>query len=227
MKPATTSRLLSALAILLMTGGCAMMPGMPHKEAKKVAVDPIPQPRMPAVHIDGTIYTAGTELTLFDDIKAHRVGDILTVLLQEANAGTKSSDAKITQSTGASIDPPVLGGVTKNGLSLSAASSNKFAGENDSSQSNSLTGSVTVTVTEVLAGGNLRVAGEKWIEINEGKEYIKLDGIIRPADVKPNNTVLSTQVADAHISYSGKGAAGSASIMGWVSRILFSPFRLF
>jgi flagellar L-ring protein precursor FlgH len=65
------------------------------------------------------------------------------------------------------------------------------------------------------------------MEINQGKEYIRLDGIIRPTDVRTNNTVLSTQVADAHISYSGNGSTGNAGVMGWISKLLFSPFRPF
>lgn len=190
-------------------------------------IESLQQPRMPAVHIDGTIYSPGTELTLFEDVKAHRVGDIVTVILVEQTSGSKSSDTSINQSSASSFDPPLVGTVSRADLTLDLSSANKFNGESGSTQSNSLSGSVTVTVTAVLPGGNLRVSGEKWVEINQGKEYIRLDGIIRPLDVRTNNTILSTQVADARISYSGKGATGSANVMGWVARLLFSPLRPF
>jgi flagellar L-ring protein precursor FlgH len=210
--------------MLLALGGCAMMP---KKGDQHADIESLQTPRMPPVHVNGTIYNAGTELTLFEDVKAHRVGDILTVTLMEATSGSKSSDAKATQSSSMSIDPPIIGGVTKTNISLDAGAANKFAGESGSSQSNSLTGSITVTVTDVLPGGNLRVKGEKWVEINHGKEYIQLEGIIRPRDVKPNNTILSTQVADARISYSGSGSSGNMTVLGWISSLLFSPLRPF
>lgn len=214
--------LLCVAASLLVLAGCASF----HKD-KPVAVEPVAQPRMPPVHVDGSIYSAGTEMRLFEDIKARRVGDILTVMLVEQNSGVKSSDNKMTQSTDMNITPPVLGSTTRGDLGLGLSSANKFAGESGTSQSNSLSGSVTVTVMAVLPGGNLRVQGEKWMEINQGKEYIKLDGVIRPSDVKTNNTILSTQIADAHISYSGKGSTADASVMGWVGKVLFSAFRPF
>ncbi len=208
---------------LLMLGGCA---GFSRKD-DPVAIDSLPQPRMPAVPINGTIYSAGTEMTLFEDIKARRVGDILTVMLVEQNAGSKSTDTKVNQNSAMSLAAPTLGGVIRPGMGIDVATNNKFAGDSGSSQSNSLSGSVTVTVTAVLPGGNLRVHGEKWMEINQGKEYIRLDGIIRPNDVRTNNTLLSTQVADAHISYSGTGTTGNAGVLGWIGKILFSPLRPF
>jgi len=215
--------LLWVLGALLMLSGCA---GMLHKD-KPVAIDAIPQPRMPAVAVNGSIYSAGTEITLFEDVRARRVGDILTVMLVEQNSGSKSTDTKVNQTSAMSLSPPILGVTARNDIGLDVSTANKFAGDSGSSQSNSLSGSVTVTVTAVLPGGNLRVQGEKWMEINQGKEYIRLDGIIRPSDVRPNNTILSTQVADAHISYSGNGSTGNAGVMGWISKLLFSPFRPF
>jgi flagellar L-ring protein FlgH len=208
-------------------GAVLLLSGCVSKEANRVAIDSIPQPRMPPVEIKGAIYSAGTDISLFEDIRARRVGDILTVMLVEQTAGTKTSDTKMNQSSGISVTPPVVGLNNYTELGVALESKNTFAGDSGSSQTNSLSGSVTVTVTEVLPGGNMRVQGEKWIEINQGKESVKLEGIIRSRDVRPNNTIMSTQVADARISYSGKGSPGHANVMGWVAKLLFSPLRLF
>lgn len=214
--------LLWVAGAVILLSGCATLGGN-----NEVVIETVEQPRMPAVPINGAIYSAGTELALFEDIKARRVGDILTVMLVEQTSGIKSSDTNVNQSTGISVDPPLVGLDNRTDLGLDLGSSNTFTGESGASQSNSLSGSITVTVTEVLPGGNMRVQGEKWIEINNGEEYIRLDGIVRPRDVRPSNTILSTQVADARISYSGKGTQHHANLVGWVGRILFSPLRPF
>lgn len=216
-------RRLWPVGLLMLLGGCAAL----GRRDEPVTIDALPQPRMPAVAVNGAIYSAGTELSLFEDIKARRVGDILTVMLVEQNAGTKAAGTNLTQNTALSLEPPLVGITTRTDIGLDVASNGSFAGESGSSQSNSLTGAIAVTVVAVLAGGNLQVQGEKWIEINQGKEYIRLDGIIRPRDVRPNNTILSTQVADARISYSGTGATENANVIGWAARLLFSALKPF
>jgi flagellar L-ring protein FlgH len=229
--PSTREKLTTKLwlvgTLLWGIGAALLLNGCASKEANRVAIDSIPQPRMPPVEINGAIYSAGADVALFEDIRARRVGDILTVMLVEQTAGTKTSDTKMNQSSGLSVAPPIVGLNNYTDLGLDLSSKNTFAGDSGSSQTNSLSGSVTVTVTEVLPGGNMRVQGEKWIEINQGKEFVKLQGIIRSRDVRPNNTIMSTQVADARISYSGKGSPGHANVMGWVAKLLFSPLRLF
>ncbi|MBL4709532.1 MAG: flagellar basal body L-ring protein FlgH, partial [Flavobacteriales bacterium] len=102
-------------------------------------------------------------------------------------------------------------------------SENEFEGEGKSNQSNKLSGSISVTVSAVLPNGNLLVQGEKWIQINQGSEFIRLKGIVRPADISANNTVQSTQIADAKISYGGKGALADANVSGWMVRFFMSP----
>lgn len=177
--------------------------------------------------VDGAIYNRGTGMALFEDIKARRVGDILTVLLVEQTSGTKSSDTNLNQSTDIGIGVPSIGGRTYPEVTATLGSNNSFSGESGSSQSNRLNGSIAVTVVDVLPGGNLLVQGEKWIQINQGREYIRLHGIIRQRDVAPNNTILSTQVAEARIEYSGVGSTSHANVLGWVGKLLFSPLRPF
>ena len=171
---------------------------------------------------DGAIFTSGTEIALFEDIKAKRVGDILTIMLVEQTSGQNSSDTSLSQSTGMNVSAPTVGGSTRTNLGVDLNSDRSFTGETGSSQSNRLSGSITVTVSDVLPGGNLIVQGEKWIQINRGSELIRLKGIVRPRDINPDNTLLSTQVADARISYKGTGTEKDANVMGWAARIVFS-----
>jgi flagellar L-ring protein FlgH len=79
-----------------------------------------------------------------------------------------------------------------------------------------------VTVADVLPNGNLVVRGEKWLTLNQGDEYIQISGIVRPIDIRTDNTVLSGLVADARITYSGKGMVADSNKMGWLSRFFAS-----
>ncbi len=172
---------------------------------------------------DGRIFQTGRQLALFQDVIARQIGDILTVELQEATAGSKSADTAIDKNNSNAISVPEVGGETFGTLSATLDSDSSFSGEGSSRQSNSLDGSITVVVTDVLPGGNLVVQGEKWISINQGDEYVRLRGIVRPQDVSSLNVVASTKVADARISYGANGAVAEANSVGWMSRFFMSP----
>lgn len=173
--------------------------------------------------LQGSIFNAATAHSLFEDMKARRVGDILTVLLVESTSGQNSSDNNVSQSAGSNISAPTVAGSIRSNLGVSLNSENSFNGQSGSSQSNSLTGSIAVTVSQVLANGNLVIEGEKWLQINQGNEYIKLQGVVRPKDIGTSNTLYSTQIADARISYGGKGNNARNNKPGWASKLLFSP----
>ncbi len=207
-------------AIVLMVTACA-----------NTAVEPEPDSvpsyqqlrRIEIERQQGAIYQAGYALALYEDIKARRIGDVLTVLLVEETSGQNSSDNNINQSTAMNISAPTFGGRSRPRAAVDIASDHAFTGESGSSQSNRLSGSIAVTVHEVLANGNLVVQGEKRIRINQGNEYIRLQGVVRPRDIDPLNTVFSTQVADARISYGGSGTNAQGTSPGLGARILFSP----
>jgi len=171
----------------------------------------------------GSIYRPGHDLALYQDVKARRVGDILTVILVEETTGENSMDNNINSSTALNLDTPIFGGVSKPDFNYGVEAESAFEGQSGSSQSNRLNGAIAVTVHQVLPNGNLVVQGEKWIRINQANEYIKLEGVVRPIDIDPLNTLYSTQVADARISYAGKGTNSQNTTPGWVSKILFSP----
>lgn len=180
----------------------------------------------------GSIYMASRGLSLFLDRRARQVGDSITVTLQEQTDASKQSSTSTAKEQSNSIPALTLfgRGVTKDGIPIletSVEADQEFAGQGSSSQSNSLTGSITVTVGEVLPNGNLLVRGEKWVTINQGEEFIRVTGVVRPEDIGADNSVPSFKLADARITYSGKGAIADANRMGWLGRFfqsVLSPF---
>lgn len=181
------------------------------------------QARSPTHH-NGSIYSAGLGMALYEDVKARRVGDILTVILVEETSGQNSMDNSINSSTELNLDTPIFGGQSKPDFNYEVGAESAFQGASGSSQSNRLSGSIAVTVHQVLPNGNLVVEGEKWIRINKANEYVKLQGVVRPIDIGTLNTLYSTQVADARITYAGRGSNSQSNTPGWASKIIFSPF---
>ncbi len=178
----------------------------------------------------GAIYNDGTDVRLFEDRKAGRVGDILTVRLQESTNASKNSATSTSKSTESDLTNPTVFGapITANGIPLfqgSLSGESTFDGAGSSSQSNSLLGDITVTVVERLPNGNLRIRGEKWVTLNQGREFIRLSGIIRPDDIEPDNTLYSYRIADAQITYSSKGVLAAANRQGLISRFFNSIFH--
>lgn len=176
---------------------------------------------------DGSIYRNGTEVRLFEDLKAGRVGDILTVRLVEQTNASKNSQTQTSKASEATLVSPTVFGrqITKDGTPLfdgSLSGESNFDGAGSSSQSNSLTGEITVTVIERLPNGNLVIQGEKWLTINQGREFIRLTGIIRPRDIETDNSVFSTRIANAQIAYSAKGALADANRKGVFARLFDS-----
>jgi flagellar L-ring protein precursor FlgH len=213
-------------ALLVLLQACTQIHEQSHPAY--AAVEPIDYSQLPDAPTNGGLYLAATHTSLFSDVRAFRVGDIVTVLLVESTDATKSSDTALDKNSNVDITPPTVFGqpVTLNnrynlGVGLDAASS--FGGEAASSQSNSLQGAIAVQVSRVLPNGNLEVQGEKWIQINQGDEYIRLRGVIRPEDMSATNTIPSTRVANARISYGGTGIADETNKPGWLARFFMSP----
>ena len=184
---------------------------------------------VPAPAAPGTIYNPAGSFDLFMDLRARAVGDILTILLVERTDASKESSTSTARGSSVDTGLPIFGGrpITSGGtpiLNNEMSSDASFDGQADSSQSNRLDGSITVTVAERLPNGNLLVRGEKLITINQGEEFIRLEGIVRPVDIGPENTVLSTKVADASITYSGRGTLAATNRPGWLTRFFSSPW---
>lgn len=182
----------------------------------------------PAESSNGSLFNSNTGMVLFSDRKATRVGDIITVVLQERTSSKKSSNIEITKDN--EINAPISSGVlglspTRDGnpIDIDLLAEREFTGEADADQSNQLQGNITVTVVDVYPNGTLAVRGEKWITLNRGDEYIRISGLVRPDDVTPDNTVLSTRIANARITYSGEGDIANSQRMGWLSNFFNSP----
>lgn len=197
----------------------------PVRESEPIAIARQPQPQA----TPGAIYSPGSGFALFEDTKARVAGDLLTVLLVEKTQAKKNAATSTSKDTSVDIANPTLLG---RALSMSGAGVGEFSlegsrgfdGKGDSSQSNQLSGSITVTVVERLHNGNLVVTGEKNLELNQGSERVRLSGIVRAVDVRPDNTITSDRVADARIEYVGRGALADANAQGWLSRFFNSPW---
>jgi len=220
-------RCTAALGLLALAGCATMAPS--HDDSQWAATAPVAPQQAPVA--DGSIYHDNQNMELFVDPRAHRVGDILTVVLQESTQASKKASTSTSKTDKNSFDAPVLLGKTAmfngNPASISLNGDRSFAGDGSSSQSNQLSGQITVTVAQRLSNGNLVVRGEKWLTINQGKELIRISGIVRPQDINPDNSVASSRVADARISYTGRGSLADANTQGWLARFFNSKWMPF
>ena len=219
---------ISTLALLVMLSACSLLRPKPQDYAMPVPED-VPDTRV----ANGSIYQTNRDVALFENPVAGRAGDILTVQLVESTIASKKSSTNTKKASNASLGagtsvlgrPITVGG--NNILSAGLTDSSDFTGEGNSAQSNSLAGDISVTVVKRYANGNLLIRGQKWITINQGREFVRLEGMVRAVDVQPDNTVPSTKVANALISYGGQGALADANAKGWLARFFDSPLTPF
>ena len=166
-------------------------------------------------------------IRLFQDNKAREVGDLLTIVLVESTSAKSNAKTGISKNDSIAMGAPTVLGqsVTYNGKNILQAevdAKRGFNGAGDTQQSNSLDGDITVTVVQRLGNGNLRVAGEKQVRLNQGDELVQVQGIVRVADIGPDNRITSDRVGDARIVYGGRGAVARSNAMGWLSRFFNS-----
>ena len=188
-----------------------------------------PVPRTENLAATGSIYQAGVSRTLFEDRRARYVGDTMTIAIGESTTASTKSNTNASRSTSINASVPTVSGLpgkSLQGLALSATDSNSLDGKGAAAANNVFTGTITVTVIEVLPNGNLLVSGEKQVSIGGGTEYIRLSGIVNPYFINAANTIGSGNVADARIEYKENGVISEAQVMGWLSRFFLSflPF---
>ncbi|MEJ8797140.1 flagellar basal body L-ring protein FlgH [Trinickia caryophylli] len=202
--------------------GCAYVEQrQPITQQPMTAMPPAPVAPQPT----GSIYSAGfAGRPLFEDQRPRNVGDILTIVIQENINATKSSQAGAGRNGSTTMSVPTAGflGGLFNKVNLDASGGNTFKGTGGANASNSFNGTITVTVTNVLPNGNLVVSGEKQMLINQGNEFVRFSGVVNPNTVAGDNSVFSTRVADARISYSSKGYINEAETMGWLQRFFLN-----
>jgi flagellar L-ring protein precursor FlgH len=214
--------LLLGAAALMLAGCAARAPVNPPG-----ADDTLPLPRAAARGgVSGGVFNADA-VPLTSDSRAFRVGDAVTVILQETTQASKRAGTSFDKKSNVGVSPLGLLGKTFGKTGLDVSADRGFAGNSTSTQQNTLSGSLTVIVQEVLPNGLLRVAGEKGLTLNQGEEFLRLKGYLRAADIDADNQVSSLRVANARISYSAQGALADANAPGWLTRFFVGPWMPF
>ncbi len=221
------SRLIVTLLLVGLAGGCAQT---------RIVVQPDPQYAPVDLNAmefkaepNGSIFQTGRSVRLFEDNKAFRIGDVLSVTLMESTNASKSAATSTDKDDEIDISASTIFGSTGPSINGNLALTNSldgeraFSGSGDSAQSNSLSGEIAVTVVDVLPSGNLVVRGEKIIGLNQGSEFIRISGIVRPQDVSTDNIVVSSKIANSRIFYGGGGVIAESNTRGWLSRFFDSP----
>lgn len=212
-------------ALLVLLASACMSTTPP---STKVTVPPLPPPKT----IGSLWQEENGRVYLYEDMRAMRVGDILTVKIVEKHKGSKSADTAAQREstlenslagTGMGyigIPGIRLGDEARRGLGIDASAKNKFTGKGATNREGTLTGTISVIVTEVSPNGDLRVEGHREVSVNSEKQLMTISGIVRRVDVDTKNTVLSSAIADAKIEYSGLGVLDDVQRPGWLVRIL-------
>jgi flagellar L-ring protein precursor FlgH len=218
------STLIGVSVVVAGLSGCAQLP------RKSVVSDyePVHVADPPARRADGSIFQRARGIQpLFEDVRPRMPGDLLTIVLNEEVSASKNSESSANRSGSTGLEVADIELLEDNlselqGGAFSLSGDNDFSGGGDSQASNQFTGTITVTVVEVMPNGNLRVRGEKQIAINQGIEYIRFSGVVNPRTITGRNTVPSTSVADARIEYVGDGYIDEAQHMGWLQRFFLN-----
>ena len=217
-----------AVGLLALLSGCAAIQTTP-PSAVHQPMSVRPEAMATALPANGAIYQTVQARPLFEDRRARRIGDTITINLVERNTAQKSANANATRNGNMSAG---IGPINRlplsslNGLELEADAESDFNGKGAAAANNVFNGTITVTVIDVYPNGNLLVSGEKMVAINQGNEFIRFSGVINPNTVTTANSVQSTQVADARIEYRGSGFIDESNTMGWLQRffVAIMPF---
>ena len=212
---------------LILLASCAQH----NADRKGIDFEPMYPQEMPLVETSnpsGTIFNSAQGNLFSMESTAQMVGDIITVQFAESFQATKSQNAATSRSLDGSVTlPGVMDLILPSGTNaanasadLTAKAANSFAGSGSSAQSNSLTGQVSVHVVRVFRNGNLEILGQKKLTLNNGDEYIRVHGIVRPDDINEQNVILSDRIANANIQYIGAGDIAASGKKGWYSKIL-------
>lgn len=226
----TSIKIFTMSALLALTSACSNTVEL----SKALPDDPDFAPIVPEAEEDlivptGSLFKQNYVNNIYSDSKAHRIGDIISVILSENTQAKKNAKTELKKENEYDLGAVTgLGGqaVTVNGkaLQFGLEQDSAFKGDSKSDQGNSLSGNISVHVLRVLPNGNLMIRGEKWITLNNGDEYIRLTGIIRSKDINSNNTILSTKVANARIQYAGTGTFADVNEQGWLTKFFSSSW---
>jgi len=211
-------RLCTVIAMLMLSACAVVRPSQaPDDELPALPVIAAPGGQ------SGGVFSSQIPWTLVSDSRAFRPGDVLTVVLQETTQATKSADTSFGKQSSVGFSPTTIGSKVID-TDVSIAGERTFDGSSTSTQQNALQGAITVIVHEVLPNGLLRVGGEKSLYLNQGEEFVRVAGYVRPQDIDTDNRVSSQRIANARIAYSGRGPLNDANSPGWLTRFFTSPW---
>ncbi|MBC3929599.1 flagellar basal body L-ring protein FlgH [Undibacterium sp. CY21W] len=208
-------------SVVLLLAGCAVTPpAIVHQPTSLPA-----QSAKPHKEINGAIFQSASYRPLYEDAKPRMVGDVLTISISERTSAAKGSASSSSKSSGLSLAAPTVFGVkssTTAQLGLSTNGSSKFDEKGAETASNSFTGTIAVTVIDVLPNGNLLVSGEKQLAFDKGAEFVRFSGVINPQTIAAGNVVPSTQVADARFEYRSTTRIDKAEANSMLTRFFLS-----
>ncbi|MDN0096730.1 flagellar basal body L-ring protein FlgH [Yersinia rohdei] len=215
-------RFLLFIPLMLVLSGCETPVLQVHKDDAAFA-PPANLVQQTTVKEGGGLFQPAYNWSLLQDRRAYRVGDILTVKLDESTQSSKQAKTNFGKKNEMSLGIPEILGKKLNKLGGSISGKRDFDGSATSAQQNMLRGSITVAVHQVLPNGVLVIRGEKWLTLNQGDEYMRVTGLVRADDVERDNSVSSQRIANARISYAGRGALSDANSAGWLTRFFNHP----
>ena len=195
--------------------GCSVLPPQPLSHSTGFA--PVyPVVREAPQQATGSLYNADLGETFLGRGRNFQIGDVITVVLSESTQAARTQSGTVSRTSSNDVLPTApLGGGLLGSTSALLGGPIKSDGTGTADQTATLSGSVVVTVVDVMSNGNLVVRGEKQLALTEGAEIIQVAGVIRPDDVAPNNTVQSKRLANAQITYRGTGDMAATARAGW------------
>lgn len=210
---------------MIFLGACSSVP--PTNVHQPMTARPAPRAEMAANN--GAIFQSAYSRPLFEDRRARFVGDTITIKITENTSASTKSNNKLDKTNSATASVTAMNGLPGQsalGMNLNASSANAFSGKGEAANNNIFSGSITVTVIDVLPNGNLLVSGEKQLAIGNEQEFVRISGVVNPSFVDAANSIDSSKVADARIEYKSAGQISDGQVMGWLARFFLSvlPF---
>ena len=217
---------------VLLCAACAPLPqkvvvDFAEPKVTPAAAPPLAAQRKPA---SGSLFNTSSYRPAFEDSRARLLGDIVTIQIVESLTASQVTASTVNRgsSSSNSFTPPLPGILSTDllNLNMAATTASDFSGKGGTTAANTFVGSISTTVIEVLPNGNLVVAGEKQIGVNQNVDVMRFSGTVDPRLLQPDNIINSTQVANLRVESRGRGAQGEAQTVGWLSRFFlsFNPF---
>jgi len=220
-----TGRAVSVLAAVALCGCEALAPRPKVEVVTPTFAVPVPVAVSPQTINSGSIFQQAQYRPLFEDYRARMVGDTITVSIVEAVAASQESTSKIDKTgtvQGSVTALPFVSSSQLDRAKVDGTSANKFEGKGSTENTNTFNGTITATVTGVLANGHLLISGEKQIGVNDNVDVLRFSGQVDPRTIQQGNVVQSGQIANVRLENRGRGAQADSQLIGWLARFFLS-----